>query len=343
MKSIRIHEHGDIDVLQIDNINPPEISDDTVKIQIKAASINHLDVWVRNGLPGVPIPLPLILGSDASGVVVEIGKNIKNFKINDKIVIQPGTFNNSFNDLRKLKENYSKSYGILGETENGVQSEYVCLNENNIHKMSDFLSFEDASSMQLVFMTSYQMLITRANLQKGEIVLIYGGSSGIGSAAIQIAKDLGAFVIATAGDKDKECHAYDMGADRVLLHYNNENLFSQIKDITRNKLCDVVFEHVGEKTWKTSLKCLSRGGRIVTCGSTTGANVSIDLRHLFMKQQSILGSTMSSLDSFYNVMSKINEKKYKPFVDKVFCFKEIKNAHLYMEESKQKGKIVLIP
>ena len=343
MKSIRIHSHGNIDVLEVKNLSQPLISDNKVKVQIKAASMNHLDIWVRNGLPGIPIPLPLTLGSDAAGLVVEVGKNVKKFKLNDKVVIQPGTFNDSFNDLKVKKENYSKSYGILGETEDGVQSEYVCLQENNLYKMSDFLSFTDASSMQLVFMTSYQMLVSRANLLKGETLLVYGGSSGIGSAAIQIAKDIGAFVIATVGDKDKETYAYEMGADAVLFHYNNDNLYSQIKDLTKNNLCDVIFEHVGLTTWQTSLKSLARGGRIVTCGSTTGANVSFDLRHLFMKQQSILGSTMSSIDSFINVMNKIENKKYKPFVDKIFSFNDIKKAHLYMQESKQKGKIVLVP
>jgi len=343
MKSIRIHQHGNIDVLQVQSVPEPKITDNNVKVQIKAASMNHLDIWVRNGLPGLPIPLPLTLGSDAAGTVVEVGNNVKHLNINDNVVIQPGTFNNKFNDLKKRKENYSKSYGILGETEDGVQSEYVCLPEKNLHKMSDFLSFTDASSMQLVFMTSYQMLVSRANLLKDEILLVYGGSSGIGSAAIQIAKDIGAFVIATVGDKDKEKHAYEMGADEVLFHYNNDNLFSQIKDISKNNLCDVIFEHVGSKTWQTSLKSLARGGRIVTCGSTTGANVSFDLRYLFMKQQSILGSTMSSIDSFINVMNKIEDKKYKPFVDEVFSFNDVKKAHLYMEESKQKGKIVLVP
>ena len=343
MKSIRIHKHGNTDVLKVENVAQPKTYDNQVKIKIKASSMNHLDIWVRNGLPGLPIPLPLTLGSDAAGEIIEVGNNVKNFKVNDKVVIQPGTFNNTYNDLQRRKENYSQSYGILGETEDGVQSEYVCLDEKNIHKMSDFLSFHEASSMQLVFMTSYQMLVTRANLLKSETVLIYGGSSGIGSAAIQIAKDIGAFVITTVGDKNKEKHAYEMGADIVLFHYNNDNLCSQVKDVTQNKLCDVVFEHVGLKTWQTSLKSLARGGRIVTCGSTTGANVSFDLRYLFMKQQSILGSTMSSIDSFINVMNKIEDKKYKPFVDEIFSFNDIKKAHLYMEESKQKGKIVLVP
>ena len=343
MKSIRIHKHGSIDVLKVESVPQPKIYDNQVKVKIRASSMNHLDIWVRNGLPGLPIPLPLTLGSDAAGEIIEVGSNVKNFKVNDKVVIQPGTFNNTYNDLKISKENYSQSYGILGETEDGVQSEYACLDVNNIYKMSDFLSFHEASSMKIVFMTSFQMLVARANLLKNETVLIYGGSSGIGSAAIQIAKDIGASVITTVGDKNKEKHAYEMGADVVLFHYNNDDLFSQIKDVTKNKLCDVVFEHVGLKTWETSLKSLARGGRIVTCGSTTGANVSFDLRYLFMKQQSILGSTMSSIDSFINVMNKIEDKKYKPFVDEIFSFNDIKKAHLYMEESNQKGKIVLVP
>ena len=343
MKAIRIHNHGDIETLVVDSICFPKLSENKVIVKIHAASLNHLDIWVRNGLPGIPIPLPLIMGSDASGEVVEVGHKTSKFKIGDKVVIQPGTFNNSFNDLKIGSENFSKSYGIIGETENGVQAEYVSLPEYNLSMMPLHLSFEESASMQLVFMTSYQMLVTRAKLNKNETVLIYGGSSGVGSSAIQIAKDIGSTVIATAGSKEKEMHAYNMGADYVISHYDNENFIKQVKDITNSRLCDVVFEHVGSETWNQSIRCLSKGGRLVTCGSTTGPKINIDLRHLFMKQQTILGSTMAGIDTFNAVMSKINNKIYKPFVDKVFLFDDIKKAHEYLEKSNQIGKVVLVP
>ena len=338
MKSIRIHKHGNHEVLKIDNIESPICNNNQVKIKIKACALNHLDIWVRNGLPGLPIKLPLIMGSDASGSIVETGSKIKNYNINDDVVIQPGTFDK--NTSIPGKENYSKSYGILGETSNGTQAEYVCLNEHNIYKMPKHLTFEESSSMQLVFMTAYQMLIKRANLQNNDNLLIYGGTSGIGSAAIQIAKDIGANVVSTVGHNDKIEHAYKMGADYVVIH--NENLIDNLSKINKIKF-NVIFEHIGLKTWEQSLRLLDIGGRIVTCGSTTGAKVNIDLRHLFSKQQSILGSTMSDIDTFNQVMDKIINKKYFPFIDKVYKFKNVQQAHLRMEKRMQIGKIILIP
>jgi len=338
MKAVQITEHGNLDVLSVREVENKTCKHDQVKVQIKASSINHLDIWVRNGLPGLNIPLPLILGSDGSGTIVEIGDSITDFNIGDNIVVQPGTFPD--NDT---KENYSSNYGILGETENGVQCEYVNLKEKNLHIKPEHLTFEESASMQLVFMTSYQMIVTRANLLKNETILIYGATSGIGSAAIQIAKNIGAKVISTVGNINKVKYAEDLGSDYVLQHYNNDNFVKQIKDITNNNGCSVIFEHVGSNTWPNTMKSLSIGGRVVTCGATTGPKINIDLRHLFMKQQTILGSTMSSIKSFKEVMNNINNKLYKPFVDKVFTFNEIKKAHTYIENREQMGKIVLVP
>jgi len=341
MKAVRIHEHGNVDVLKTEDINKPSCNNNQIRIKVKACSINHLDIWVRNGLPGLPIKLPLILGSDASGTIDKVGKNIKDYSIGDNVVIQPGTFNVSSPHVIDGNENYSSTYGILGETSNGVQAEYITLNSENINLMADHLSFEEAASMQLVFMTSYQMIIKRAKLTKNESILIYGATSGVGSAAIQISKDIGANVITTVGNKNKIDYALQMGADYVFLH--DENLINNIKTITDGKGVDVVFEHIGKKTWNYSLKVLNIGGRIVTCGSTTGALVNIDLRYLFMKQQTILGSTMSNIESFLGVMNKIKDKKYKPFIDKIYNFDDIRDAHLRMENRKNFGKIIIVP
>tara|TARA_B100001540_G_scaffold180408_1_gene159110 strand:- start:71 stop:1081 length:1011 start_codon:yes stop_codon:yes gene_type:complete len=336
MKAIRISKHGSLDVLKVDDIEIPKCNSDEVLINIKACALNHLDIWVRNGLPGLPINLPLILGSDASGKIVDCGSNIKNFKKNDDVVIQPGTF-----DRLTGMENYSKNYGILGETCDGVQAEYIVLKEQNIHKKSNHLTYEQASSMQLVFMTAYQMIVKRAKLTSDENILVYGATSGVGSAAIQISKDIGSTVVATVGSKSKEEYAYDQGADYVFIH--DESLKKNIFDKLGKLKFDVVFEHIGESTWNQSLSLLNIGGRIVTCGSTTGSKVNIDLRHLFMKQQSILGSTMADIDSFISVMKKIDQRKYVPFVDKVFNFSEIKLAHKHLEDRNQFGKIIVTP
>ena len=340
MKAIRIHNHGNIESLCVDDIPEPQTVKNKVKVQIKAAALNHLDIWVRNGLPGINIPLPLIMGSDASGIVVDVGDNVSKFKIGDKVVVQPGTVKD-YNDNADRNINYSNTYGIVGETEDGVQAEYVNLPEYNLSMMPDHLTFEEASSMQLVFMTAYQMLVTRGCLKKHETILIYGATSGVGSAAIQIAKNLGANVITTVGTDNKKEYALSIGADYVLNH--TQDIKKNVRSYTSSMGVDMVCEHIGEATWNQSLSLLKKGGRVVTCGSTTGANVSIDLRHLFMKQHTIIGSTMSCLDTFDKVMSKIRNKEYKPFIDKVFKFDDVKNAHMRLEDRKQFGKIVLVP
>ena len=343
MKTILIKEHGDVNVLNSVLTSEPDCPVDRIKINIKACSINHLDIWVRNGIPGIRIPLPLIMGSDASGTIVEIGKNLlsSGYSLGDDVVIQPGTFNTSLIDSKNKKENYSSSYGILGETENGVQSEYVLLKPENIYPKPKHLSFEEAASMPLVFMTSYQMLIERAEIKKDDFVLIYGGTSGIGMAAIQIAKDIGATVITTVGSDEKKSFVQKLNPDYILNH-EEDDLYKKIKHISP-KGVDVVFEHIGPSTWNQSVRVLAIGGKIVTCGATTGNKVSIDLRYLFMKQQSILGSTMGSLSTFKNVFDKINNMKYNPYIDRVYKFDDIKKAHMRMENRKHFGKIIIVP
>ncbi len=342
MKAIQIKKHGDASILECSRIDEPSCPDDKVKVKIEACSVNHLDIWVRNGIPGMNLPLPLILGSDASGIVVEVGKRVSHpIHENDQVIIQPGTYDQNCKMAKIGKENFSKTYGILGETEDGLQAEYVILNPLNVYPKPIELSFIESASMPLVFMTSYQMLVERAKLIKNEIVLVYGATSGVGMAAIQIAKDIGATVIATVGNKNKVSYAEELGADYIINH-NNSDMVKEVKKVVPNGV-NVVFEHIGPDTWLNSLKVLSIGGRIVTCGATTGSNVSIDLRHLFMKQQAILGSTMGSVNVFKKVLGKINDKVYLPFIDKVYDFKDIKEAHLRMENREHFGKIILTP
>ena len=342
MKAVRIHKHGDRSVLQCDHMGRPFCESDKVILKVKSVSINHLDIWVRVGLPGLSIPLPLIMGSDASGIIAEVGENVSDWGVGDTVVVQPGTFCGECELCISGKENYCTYYGILGETENGVQAEFVSLSPKNIYPKSLHLSFEEAASMPLVFMTAYQMLIARAKLQVTETVLVYGGSSGVGSAAIQIAKDAGATVITTVGSENKYQHVEKMGADYIVNHYD-EDWHKSVKDFVGKEGVNVIFEHVGFATWPYSMRLLSKGGRVVTCGATTGPKVDIDLAHLFMKQQTILGSTMSDISSFKAVMDKINSGKFKPFVDKIFSFDEIQVAHECIENGEQIGKIVLVP
>ena len=297
MKVVRIYEHGGLDKLIYEDIPQPKCSLDKVKINIKASSLNHLDIWVRIGIPSFRVPLPIILGSDGSGVIVEVGSNVKNYNIGDNVVIQPGTYCGKCQYCANGKENYCLEYGILGETENGTLAEYMVLDPKNIHTMPEQLSYEEAASMSLVFMTAYQMLTKRAKLKSNETVLIYGGTSGVGSAAIQICKEIGAQVIATAGNDDKYEYSKTLGAHHIVNH-NQKNWLDKVKDITEKRGVDVVFEHIGSETWEQSQRILSKGGRIVTCGATTGSDVNINLAHLFIKQQSILGSTMANISVY---------------------------------------------
>ena len=340
MKAVRIYEHGGLDKLIYDNLPHPDCPPDKVKINIKASSLNHLDIWVRNGLPGIAIPLPMILGSDGSGTIVEVGSDIDKFKKGEDVVIQPGTFCRNCQHCKQGRENYCLEYGILGETKNGTQAEFLVIDPANIHPKPDHLNYVEAASMPLVFMTAYQMLIKRAKLLPSETALIYGGTSGIGSAAIQISRELGAQVIATAGNDEKCEFSKEIGADHVVNHIR-DNWVEDVKNITGENGVNVVFEHIGASTWKQSLRVLSKGGRIVTCGATTGVNVNVNLAHLFIKQQSILGSTMGSIPTYKEVMEKINQEKYIPTVDQVFPMGDIRHAHEYMENRQQMGKVVV--
>ena len=338
MKAIRIHEHGGADALKWDDIPKPELSVNQVLVDIKATSLNHLDIWVRKGIPGVP--LPLITGSDAAGIISEVGDGVKKSRIGEKVMIQPLIFCGKCASCNKGKENLCKSMGIMGENCQGVNAERITVKESQSIPFPDQLSFEAAASFALVAQTSFQMLVSRANLEAGEFVLIWGASSGVGSMGIQIAKAMGATVIAIAGTNEKCEKAGLLGADHIL-NYKTDDILGEVKSLTNGKGIDVVFEHVGQETWNISMKSLARGGRVVTCGATTGFKANLNLTHLFFKQQSILGSTMGSKSSFEGALTLLNEGKIKPVIDRIFPISEIQSAHEYLESSMQFGKVVL--
>ncbi len=340
MKAIILESHGLPDILKYKDIETPSCEANKIKIKIKNASINHLDLWVRAGIPGMNLKLPMIMGSDATGVIVEIGDNVEGYSNGDDVIIQPGVYDPSCPISQRGDENLSPSYGILGETHSGVQAEYVVLDPIHVYKMPNCLSYAEASSMPLTFMTAYHMLLERAQILHTDILLIYGGTSGVGSAAIQIAKDFGCKkIISTVGHNDKLRYVEDLGVDAVFLH--DENLYSKVKDYLGRQKVNVVFEHIGEKTWETSMKLLDKGGRIVTCGATTGASVKINLAHVFFKQLSILGSTMSNIKVFNEVLDKISKERYKPMIDSIFPASEIVLAHEKIEARDNIGKVVL--
>ncbi len=340
MKAVRIHEHGTIDVLKYEDLPVPKFNNDQLLVKIHAAAMNHLDIWVRKGIPGVP--LPCILGSDGAGEVVEVGKDVTKYSIGDRVMIQPLTFCGECEFCKNGKENYCNSWGILGENQNGTQCEYIALNEVNIRPIPHHLNYNEAAAFSLVAQTAFAMLIRRANIQSGENVFVWGGTSGVGSMGIQIAKAVGCNVFTAVGNSHKVKAAEKYGVDEAA-NYSITDIASWIMDKTNGQGVDVVMEHVGAATWKTSLSILGKGGRIVTCGATTGAKVNVDLRHLFYKQQSILGSTMGDIQAFDESMKMLEMKKIHPIVDKCFSMENIKDAHRYMENNEQIGKVILNP
>ncbi len=341
MKAVRIHRHGNVDVLKIDDIAVPKIQSDEMLIKIKATSLNHLDLWVRNGIPGVP--LPMIMGSDGSGNIVEIGKQVKspyNFKINDDVLLAPIRSCGKCEYCLDNRDNLCEHFQIPGESAQGTMAEYIAVKARYVLPKPENLSIQEAAAFPLTSLTAYHMLIRKTDINKAKWILIYGASSGIGSAAVQIAKHYGPKIITTIGSENKRKQATSLGADYVI-NYSNEPIGKTVKDITNGRGVDIIFEHPGAKTWNDSLKALKKGGSIVTCGATTGPIVRIDLRALFIKHQSIIGSTMGTLNDMKKTSALVEKGALKPILDREFSYKEIKKAHHYLESGNQFGKVII--
>ena len=341
MKSVVINSYGSSDVIRIIEQDDKSCDSDSVKIKVHSCSLNHLDIWVRSGSTPYKHIFPFVLGSDASGEVVEIGDNVTKFNVGDKVLVYPAQSLISEQKKSNNSEHFLESYKILGEHLPGVQSEYIVLSQLNIFRIPDGLSYIDASTIPLVFMTSYEMLVEKGKVEEGCNVLILGANSGVGSASIQIAKFFGAKVSTTVSDKKKYNFAEYLGADKI--YYNNKDLYKTISnDIGRNKF-DIIIEHIGEKTWQTSTRLLARGGRLIFCGATTGHEVKINLKHMFAKQQSVIGSSMSSYKTFSEMIKIIPKMKFKSINDKTFSFDSAKDAHDYIERRENIGKVTLVP
>jgi NADPH:quinone reductase-like Zn-dependent oxidoreductase len=340
MKAVRIHQHGNIDVLKYEDIPIPNIKPNQCLVKIKAAALNHLDIWIRKGIPGVP--LPMIMGSDGAGIVEKIGTKISDFSVGDRALIQPLTYCGNCRWCKQNKENYCEKWGIFGENQDGTQCEYMAINADHLRIIPKGMSFEEAAAFPLVAETSYTMLIDRANIQKGETVFVWGASSGVGSMAIQIAKAMECKVITAVGNAQKRDFAKKLGAD-IIVNYKDDDIIKIVRAFTDQQGVDVVVEHVGTKTWEKSLRILGKGGRIVICGATTGSEAKFDIRHLFSKQQSILGSTMGNVNSLDSALAMYISGAIGPIVDKCFKMSAIQKAHEYLENGRQTGKVIVIP
>ncbi len=340
MKAIVFHQHGAADVLKYTDAPDPAIRPNEVLVRVRACALNHLDLWVRRGIPGVPIPLPHIPGSDISGEIAQIGADVTTVRAGQKVVLAPGVTCGKCAACVSGQDNRCRYFTNLGYLIDGGYAEFVRAPEVNCLPYPENLTFEEAASIPLVFQTAWHMLLVRAELQPGEDVLVLGAGSGVGSAAIQIAKFFGARVIATAGSDEKLAKAKELGADHLINH-KTQKIREEVRRITNKRGVDVVFEHVGTATWDDSLASLAAGGRLVTCGATTGYDAKVDLRFLFSRQLSLLGSYMGAKSDLHSVMRLVASGRFKPIVDCVFPLAEAAAAHAYLESSSQFGKVVL--
>jgi 2-desacetyl-2-hydroxyethyl bacteriochlorophyllide A dehydrogenase len=342
MKCVRIYEHGGIDKLVLDEIPTPKIGPTDVLVQVKATSINHLDLWVRQGLPGVKFPLPLIPGVDAAGVVEEVGSSVRHVKTGDRVVVAQGISCGHCKHCLDGNDNLCKEYRLIGEHRDGADAEFIAVPARNIQRLPQNVTFETAAASALVFLTAWQMLVDKARVKQTEDVLVVGASSGVGSAGIQIAKMLGARVLATTSSEEKAARAREIGADEVI-NYKTESVLETVRKLTGRKGVDVVFDHVGASIWEENIKMLARGGRLVTCGATSGYEARTDLRYVFYKQLQILGSTMGRKGDLMTIMNLMGQGKLKPVIDRVLPLTEVRQAHQIVEEGRHFGKIVLVP
>jgi NADPH:quinone reductase-like Zn-dependent oxidoreductase len=339
MKAVRFHEHGGPEVLRYEDAPDPVLAPGEVLVRVRACALNHLDIWGRRGLPNVRIPLPHITGSDVSGVVV--ASTAPDVAIGGRVMLQPGMSCGRCARCLAGADNECPHYEVLGYmNHDGGYAELVKVPVQNLIPIPDDIDFVQAAAFPLTFVTAWHMLMTRAGLKRGEDVLILAAGSGVGQAAIQIAALHGARVFATAGSEDKLARAQALGASE-LIHHHKQDIAAEIKRLTNRRGVDVVIEHVGEATWQKSVRSLARGGRLVTCGATTGGKGALDLHALFSKQLSILGSFMGTKSELLTVAQLFFARQLAPVVDRSFPLADAAAAQQRMEESGQFGKIVL--
>ena len=342
MKASRIHETGGPKVLRYEDAPEPKPKGNEVLLKVGACSLNHLDLWVRGGLRGLKLDFPWVLGSDAAGEIVEVGDLCTRAKIGDKVLVAPGRTLSSSYETARGRDNWAADYGLFGYSYQGMNAEYVAVPESNVLPIPGDLSYEEAASVPLVFLTAWHMLVGIANIKMLEDVLIIGGSSGVGIAAIQIAKLFHCRVIATAGGEAKLAKAKELGADHVIDHYE-QSIKDEVRTITGKRGVDIVFEHVGAATFGHSTASLAHHGRLVTCGATSGFETPLNLGHLFAKHLSLNGSFMGTLGELYEVLRFFDKGLLKPVIDRSFPLSDVRGAHKYLEDKKQFGKVVIVP
>jgi NADPH:quinone reductase-like Zn-dependent oxidoreductase len=325
VKAVRIHEDGGPEVLRYEDAPDPEPGEGEVLIRLRAASLNHLDVWVRKGLPSVP--KPRILGADGAGTVEALGEGASGFEPGQRVVINPGVISGG-------------RMQVVGEAMDGTHAELVAIPARNVYPIPDELPFEEAAAFPLVFETAYRMLVTKAGLQPGETVFVWGIGGGVATAALAIAKTFGARVIVTSSSEEKLVRARELGADETIDHASDD-VRARVKELTGGRGANIVVETVGDATWKTSLEVAAPEGRIVVCGATSGPNPPAGLHRIWWKELVVHGSRMGSAEDFEACLELVTSGRARPVIDEILPLAEVRTAHERLEAGQQLGKIVL--
>jgi len=341
MQAIRFHEYGGPEVLRYEQVPDPVLRQDQVLLRVKACAMNHLDLWVRMGT--TRSPLPHIPGSDIAGEIVSVGEYVTGVRAGERVLLAPMAFCNHCPACADGRQNQCPQFIVLGNANDGGDCALISVPQVNVIPIPETLTFDQAASVPLVFLTAWHMLVGRARIRPGQSVLVLGAGSGVGIAAIQIAKKIfRATVITTAGTEAKMEKARQLGADHVINHYQ-QKIGDEVRRISGKQGVDIVVEHVGKATWEDSVKSLKAGGTLVTCGATTGPEVGLDLRFVYSRQLSVLGSYMGTLGELHEVLKFVFDGTLQPVVDRVFPLREARAAHEHMEKSQMFGKIVLNP
>ncbi len=340
MRAVVIREHGGIEVLRLEQRDVPEPGAGEARVKVAAVGLNHLDLWVRAGVPGHPFPLPLVPGSDVVGTVDALGAGVRGVHEGDKVVVGPGVSCRRCRECRSGRDPLCRYYGILGESRDGGCADYLVVPDANLFAMPARLDFVQAAAVPLVFLTAWHMLVDRARVRPGEIVLIHAAGSGVSSAAIQIARLHGCRVLATAGSAEKCAKARELGAEEAV-PYHQADFVEEVRRWTGKRGVDVALDHVGAATFERTLRCLAKGGRYVTCGATSGPEMKADFRLVFFKSLSILGSTMGASHELAEVLSHVEAGRLHPVVDRVFPLERVAKAHRHLESRAGFGKTIL--
>ena len=341
MKAVRLHGYGGVEQLFYEDAGEPKLTEaNEVIVKLKAAAINHIDIWNRIGATGIAMPMPHILGADGAGVVSAVGEKVESVKVGDPVCLYPPTGCGHCEFCLTDRDFMCFRLRVLGERLEGTYAQYVNLPAQNCFPIPADYSFEEAAAFPLVFITLWRMLITNAKLKPGETVLIIGIGGGVASSSLQLAKKIGARVIATSGSDEKLARAKSLGADHGINH-RTQDIVAEVQALTGNRGVDVVVDCVGGEVWQKSLASLTHGGRLVTCGATAGSQPIDDIAAICSKELEIYGSTLGSREEFRLLISFLNAAKIRPIIDRVFPLKEAAAAQRYVEEARQFGKVVL--